>query len=358
MIAFPFLFILAAALVVPDANLSLYLFDKMFAKKAVSSLKGKRIWITGASSGIGAELAKQLYDHDANIIISGRRQEELQKVQSACKQNKNLQGKFDQHISILPFDVTDSDENLSLVVKEALSHYDGLDILILNAGAGQRSLSLDESYDTTRKLMDINYMGPVRLALETMKQGKWETSKDSLNKGHIIATSSVAAKMALPLATSYSSSKFALHGFFTSLRSECSEWLRIDLPCPGPIATSFQDNVLTESKTGNDGENDSSSSAEVSMSPTRCAKLIISGMVGPSLLMQETWISKQPTLAFLYINQFFPKLNNFLLGIVGSLRIKAFRAGLPLYEVKSWIKAAKMDKEKKKDAVDSTKTEL
>jgi len=357
--------LLAASLALPDANPTLYIFDKLFAsnKRLHNSFNGKRIWITGASSGIGAELARQLHNHGAKIIISGRKEEELRRVQSICQTNDVSDSDSDSSsivskrniyntlcdISILPFDVTDSDEKISTVVSTALNLYGGLDVLILNAGAGQLSPAVDDSFSTTRALMEVNYMGPVRIAMEVIKQEKWDKDIHSKKeKAHIVVTSSVASKMALPLGTSYAASKHAVHGYFSSLRSECAEWLRIDLPCPGPIATSFQSNVLNaESSSSAEaaGEDEDEETSEVQMPVDRCASLIISGMMGPASLMQETWISRQPTLFFLSLNQYFPKLSNMLLGKIGPLRLKAFRAGLPLYKVSSWLQAAKMEQE-------------
>jgi dehydrogenase/reductase SDR family protein 7 len=359
MFVLPSIFILlAASLALPDANPALYIFDKFFAsnKRLHKSFNGKRIWITGASSGIGAELSRQLHSHGAKIIMSGRREEELRRVQSICQTNDASDSSIIVNkstntlcdISILPFDVTDSDEKISTVVSTALNFYGGLDVLILNAGAGQLSPAIDDSFSTTRALMEINYMGPVRIAMEVIKQEKWNDKKmhSKKEKAHIVVTSSVASKMALPLGTSYAASKHAVHGYFSSLRSECAEWLRIDLPCPGPIATAFQSNVLNaEPSSSVEAAAEDEETSEVQMPVDRCASLIISGMMGPASLMQETWISRQPTLFFLSLNQYFPNLSNMLLGKIGPLRLKAFRAGLPLYKVSSWLQAAKMEQE-------------
>lgn len=355
----------AVSLVVPDANPTLFLYEKFFTneKRLQSAFNGKRIWITGASSGIGAELARQLHGYGATLILSGRRETELNKIKALCedgdnKNNSNDNSSASSKIAVLPFDVTDTDEKISDVVSIASGSFDGIDILILNAGAGQLDPAVDSSFSKTRQLMDINYMGPVRLAMEVMKKEGWDKryqvrdgkgKGDTNMKGHIVVTSSVASKMALPLGASYAASKHAVHGYFISLRSECAEWLRIDLPCPGPIATAFQDNVLDAKSSSSSPNNvdDNEDDSELKMPVERCARLIISGMLGPSGLMHETWISRQPTLSFLFLNQYFPNLSNSILGIIGPLRMKTFRAGLPLYKVSSWLEAAKMEKDKK-----------
>ncbi len=344
--------LIALSLAVPDANTSLFIYDKLFANESrlQNKFSGKRIWITGASSGIGEELAKQLYKYGANLIISGRRESELNRVKSLCEgsiDNNRSSAKNPNNIAVLAFDVTDSDEMISEIATNASDNFNGIDILILNAGAGQLTPAVDASFSNTRKLMEVNYMGPVRVAMEVLKNEKWDTQQGG-EKGHIVVTSSVASKMALPLGTSYAASKFAVHGYFTSLRSECAQWLRIDLPCPGPIATAFHDKAIDMKKTSDSNENDDDS--ELKMPVERCAKLIISGMLGPEMLMQETWISRQPALAFLYLNRNFPRICNSLLCLIGPLRIKAFREGLPLYKVSSWVKVAGMEKERKQSS--------
>ena len=347
-----FVSILAAfSLAIPDANTSLFLYEKFFTndKKLQQAFAGKRVWITGATSGIGEEMARQLHGHGANLIISGRREGELNRVKKSCETTTRSDDSTSDNISVLPFDVTDSDEVLSTVVSKASQKFGGIDILILNAGAGQLNSAIDSPLSKSKMLMEVNYFGPMRLAMEVVKKERWE-GRTNESKGHIVVTSSVASKMPLPLGTSYAASKFAVHGYFSSLRAECAEWLRIDLPCPGPIATAFQDKAAdTNSDSAatlgdDDGEEGES---ELKMPVERCAKLIISGMLGPSSIMQETWISRQPTLFFLYLNQYLPTISNAILNLVGPLRLKAFKAGLPLYQVSSWLKAAKMEKENK-----------
>jgi hypothetical protein len=84
---------------------------------------------------------------------------------------------------------------------------------------------------------------------------------------------------------------------------------------------------------------------ETSVMPVqRCAQLIISAIQGyPSILFHESWIAKQPTLTFLYLNQYFPTLATWILSYVGKWRTKAWEMGLPLYKVSSWLQAAKAD---------------
>jgi dehydrogenase/reductase SDR family protein 7 len=337
----PIFIALISSLALPDANLSLFLYEKIFASERHlnRTFDGKRIWITGASSGIGADLAKQLNSHGAKLVISGRRELELENVKNLC-----LAKETHSNIEILPFDVTGSDEEITAIVQKARSFYDGIDILILNAGRGQLSPALDESLETTKGLINVNFLGPVRLALEVMKSDGWVEKNKA---GHIVVTSSVASKMALPLGTSYAASKHAVHGYFSSLRSEYSDWLRVDLPCPGPVSTGFQDKIGTASfVTKSEPKTEDS---ELKMPVERCTKLMIASISGPRSLMKETWISIQPSLAFMYLNQYFPNICSSLLEVFGYLRLKAFKAGLPIYKMSSWVKVLQMGRDENND---------
>lgn len=338
MTPFATLCIISFCFFVPDANFSLFLYDRFVGMDFVQkSLSGKRVWITGCTSGIGEELAMQLHSHGARLILSGRRKSELQRVKENCLGSSH---EVLSEINILPFDITSDAMILTDVVKSAVKLYDGIDILILNAGVGQLSPALDDEIESSRVVMDVNFWGPFTLSQLLIKLDKWGipdgVSKRKRN-GHIVVTSSVASKMALPLGSSYAASKAAVNSFFSSLRSENGDWLRVDISCPGPIATSFQDKAVKES-INFVHEVDS----PLKMPVKRCARLIITALVAPAFLSMETWISSNPTLTFMYINQHFPKISNLILSkVIGPLRLKAFRSGLPLYKLSSFFMAAK-----------------
>lgn len=357
--------------VIPDASLNLFIYERILSSFSPKHLKSKfhdkRVWITGASSGLGEEIAKQLHGHGAKLILSGRREGELERISQELSGDGGTTSTSTHvenrrsHVQILPFEITGKDEKeVSRIVTDAIGRYNGIDILILNAGIGQLSPATEESMKTTKQLMDVNFHGPVQIAMEVIKQDQWgqltainTDSPHIMKHGHIVYTSSVASKLPIPLGTSYAASKHAAHGYFSSLRSECQPWLRIDLPCPGPIGTKFQTKALnkynnskqTSLSSSNIGSEDNDSASEVAITADRCARLIVTGICGPKILMQETWISKQPTLLFMYLNQYLPIFTNWILGIVGSLRLKAFKAGLPLYKVSSWIKVMKSKNE-------------
>ena len=112
----------------------------------------KIIWITGASSGIGAELAK-IYSHRGiKLILSSRNVRALERVKSECY--------YPENIKILPIDLNDFYAAPALV-KKAYNIFGRIDILINNAGVSQRSLIVDTQFDVLKKLIEINYLGTV-----------------------------------------------------------------------------------------------------------------------------------------------------------------------------------------------------
>ena len=114
----------------------------------------KVIWITGASSGIGKELAIYLSKLDAKLIISARNEEKLEAVKQACENSET--------IKILPLDLEDY-SNFNIKVSEAISWFGRIDVLVNNGGISQRSLARETSIDVDKRIMNINYLGTIAL---------------------------------------------------------------------------------------------------------------------------------------------------------------------------------------------------
>lgn len=170
---------------------------------------GKTVWITGASSGIGEALAKAFAAAGATLVLSARRENELERVKGLCKENSPG---GPGHL-VLPLDVTDHGA-MPAAVAAVKGHAGRIDLLINNAGIGQRSLAVDTGMDVYRRIMDVDVLGQIaltRAALPTfIEQGS----------GQIAVTSSVAGKVGVPYRTGYCAAKFAMVGFFDSLRAE------------------------------------------------------------------------------------------------------------------------------------------
>jgi dehydrogenase/reductase SDR family protein 7 len=320
-----------ASFSVMDANPSLFIFDRFVVngKRLQDHFRGKNIWIAGASSGIGAELARHLSRHGANVILSSRPSERLEAVALSCRELSTA-----NTVSVVPLDMTASENDLEIAVDQVKSMLGSgsLDCVILNAGRGQLAPASKTSYETTEQIFRLNTLAPISLTSILFQRGLLQENKGS----HMVVTSSVGGKFGVPLSASYSASKHALHGYYNSLRSECP-WLRVDLICPGPVATAFhKSHIGREAIHGNAPEKPV---RELKMSVERCASLLVS-----SMLMDggcERWISEHPTLLALYINQYFPGLFQKALQKIGPVRLKAWEEGKNLYDPNTWKRSGK-----------------
>ncbi len=189
---------------------------------------GKTIWITGASSGIGAGLATAFARAGARLILSGRNTEALAEVAGRC-QAQVLQ---------LPFETTDL-AALPAIVAQAEAFTGGIDILVNNAGISQRSLALDTDFDVYRTIMEVDFFAPLRLTQLVLP------AMVARGSGAIINNASVAGKVGSPLRTAYCAAKHAMVGWSDALRAETAQYgLTVHVVTPGFVATHIADNAL------------------------------------------------------------------------------------------------------------------
>jgi len=248
--------------------------------------KERRVWITGASSGIGEALAGAFYRAGAKLILSARREEELKRVQGQCGGLPNTR--------ILPLDVGQAEE-LPAKAHVALEMFGGIDILILNAGITQRSLTRDTDESVYRRLMEVNFFGPAVLTRAVMP------SMLEKHSGHIVVISSVAGKFGVPLRSGYSATKFALHGFYEALRAEESRnGIRVTLVCPGFIRTEISLSALK-----GDGSKHAKMDPDLArgMPVDRCAAQILKGV---ALEKNEIVVAAVREKTLVYIKRIFP----------------------------------------------------
>ncbi len=194
-------------------------------------MKTKTIWITGASGGIGEALALLYASGGHNLILSARRQTELQRVAEACHA---LGGKC----LVLPLDLADL-KNPEALVQKALNFTQRLDILINNGGITQRGLAAETSMEVVRQIMEVNFFGQVALTNAVLphliKNGG----------GQIVVLSSLTGKFGFGLRSTYAASKHALHGYFESLSIEnYRNNIHVTMVCPGRILTNISVNAL------------------------------------------------------------------------------------------------------------------
>ncbi len=187
-------------------------------------------WVTGASSGIGEELCRQLAANGLRVILSARNEAKLHELKAILVNSS-------EHV-VVPLDLEHS-ENFKKLAKSVISQTGRIDFLYNCGGLSQRAEASETSLEVDRRIMEINYFGTVALTkavLPFMQQQK---------SGHIIAISSIAGKFGFYLRSAYSASKHALHGFFESLLlEEAKHNIHVTIACPGKINTPISMSAL------------------------------------------------------------------------------------------------------------------
>lgn len=185
------------------------------------------VWITGASSGIGAACACRYAAEGARLVLTSSSAERLDEVAGKCRASGA------EDVIVLPYDLTCLNDIDSLV-KKAWGAFGGIDIVMLNAGISQRTNIEDTSMEMIRKIMEINYFAPVAIAKALLHK------MIGRGGGRIAVTTSIAGRFGFPLRCGYSSSKFALYGFFETLQAEYhKDGIKVTLVCPGRVSTNI-----------------------------------------------------------------------------------------------------------------------
>lgn len=334
-----------------DANVLLLMYDAYLTNTATISaadacddtrrifgpnttaLEGKTVWITGSSSGIGAELAIQLASAGVgHLILSGRRIDKLEKVAKSCNESHMMRSNAlgnerEMGISLVPFDqgrVEELDGAVTSALEKAPES--GIDIIILNAGQYHLAPALETNVDEALPdLMQVNFASPVQLAHRLLRQDRWKER----GYGQIVAVSSLMARGASPLNAAYSASKHALRSYFLALAVEENSWLRVDVVLPGVTDTGLWD-ASWNRKNEDVGEKSFSKQLQADdrskMPVKRCAQLILSSMIGPKyLLFNESWITNNPGLLWVYLASYTPCIFEVMTIIVAPLRLSMWK---------------------------------
>lgn len=218
-------------------------------------IKNKTIWITGASSGIGEAIAKDLAKDNNTLILSARRTAELERVKSECDNSKN--------VHIYPLDLS-KNHLADTWVKDVLKTVDQIDILINNGGVGHLGNVNEMDSAVERSVMEVNFWGQAMLSKAILPHFIEQ------DKGSIVTIGSILGKFGSPGLAAYSASKHALYGYFESLRQELRETnIHIMMVTPGFVNTN-----VTKSSYTKDGKvyGKNSVAQEKGMNPTELAK--------------------------------------------------------------------------------------
>jgi short-subunit dehydrogenase len=193
-------------------------------------MKGKVVVITGASKGIGAELARQLAAGGARLALGARHMEELERVADACRA-------LGAPVITVRTDVAIEHECQALVSGAVLA-FGRVDVLVNNAGSTMWARFEDVAdLSILANIMQVNYMGSVyctRHALPYLRQ----------SGGLVVGISSLAGRTGVPTRTGYAASKHAMTGFFDSLRIELAgSGVDVTMIYPGFVSTGIRENA-------------------------------------------------------------------------------------------------------------------
>lgn len=203
---------------------------------ASNSFENQVIVITGASSGIGKELALRLADQGAWLALGARNFEKLELVAAACREK----GSRALAISV---DVSKK-ESCQHFIESAITEFGKIDILVNNAGITMWAY-FDTFTDLTpfEKIMQVNYFGSLYCTFYALPYLK-------TTKGLLVGVSSLTGKTGVPTRSGYAASKHAMAGFFDTLRIELKDTgVGITMIYPGFVSTSVRETAL-----GSDGK--------------------------------------------------------------------------------------------------------
>jgi len=227
-------------------------------------MKDNVVAITGASKGIGAELARQLAAKGARLVLAARNEKELEAVAADCR-------KSGASVVCVRADVA-SERDCQAIVAGAVLAFGRLDTFVNNAGVSMWARFEDiEDMTILERIMQVNYMGAVyctRHALPHLRE----------SRGRLVGVASLAGMVGVPTRTGYSASKHAMRGFFDSLRIELDgSGVTVTMIYPGFVSTGIRENA-----SGPDGKPIAISPVKEGevMSVDDCARRIVKAIEG------------------------------------------------------------------------------
>jgi len=225
-------------------------------------LNNKIVIITGASSGIGKSLAIECAKRGANVVLAARQYVTL------CEIAQDLEKQYNIKALAVQCDVA-IEEDCEHLIKQALTTFGKIDVLINNAGISMRALFQDADLKVLKSLMDVNFWGTVYCT-------KYALPEILKTQGSVVGISSIAGYKGLPGRTGYSASKFAMNGFLDSLRVEnLKTGVHVLTACPGFTASNIRNTALAK-----DGSQQGESSMDENkmMSSEEVARIIADGI--------------------------------------------------------------------------------
>lgn len=190
----------------------------------------KNVVITGASKGLGKELAQKLSRGNNNLILAARNKDGLETVQ------KEIYAQTGKSPLILTCDVSNESDvkNMTGIIRE---YYNNIDVLVNNAGINIPKLLEEMTSEEMKRQFETNFFGVIYCIKALLPLLKNSPS------GYIINIGSLLSKVSYAETSIYSATKFALNGFTEGYRYEMkSNNIKVGFFMPGPLNTSFQQN--------------------------------------------------------------------------------------------------------------------
>ncbi|MCB1186428.1 SDR family oxidoreductase [bacterium] len=198
----------------------------------MSSVAGKVVVITGASSGIGEAAAVELAAHGAKLMLGARRTDRLEAV---CERVRSGQGEAIWR----ECDVTQRDQ-VDALVNTAVNEYGRVDVIINNAGLMPVSPLRNMHVDEWDRMVDVNIKGTLYGIAATLNRFLEQGS------GHIINVSSISGHWVWPNYAVYSATKWAVRAISEGLRQELDDRVRVTVISPGIVKTELTHHITDD----------------------------------------------------------------------------------------------------------------
>jgi short-subunit dehydrogenase len=257
-------------------------------------LKGMRAIVTGASSGIGEALIRELASHGVSIVMVARRGERLDALREQLDTT---------NVRLVPLagDITDAAIRQQ-AIQLATEQLGGLDLLVNNAGISVQGEFASGRPEHIRRVFEVNFFAAVeltRLALPMLRHSQ---------RPVVVNLASILAHRAVPFNSEYCASKFALRGWSDAVRAEWAKWgIRVLVVSPGTTKTEFFDNLLEKRR-----KMPWSESAGVS--PSYVARCTVQALIRRKSHIVPNWRGR----LLLAANRYAPRLVNGIMRRFGS----------------------------------------